>query len=233
MERDPAVISQLVECLRAKGFTVSVGSHEELLTGASMNTDVIVFGPTFATQAELFRDFRAVSDALACALGDPHTDPSIVAQVLSAGLDEFCSYPIDANELAERLYALHRRRPRRELILSGGGLKIRLLSQSVTKRGEPVHLSKTELRLLVSLMRERGRPRSRQDLLQEVWGYEYLGRSRLVDMAVRRLREKVEDDPHQPKLVLTVAGGYLFSDGDPSVRRQETGREGPQPVGGR
>lgn len=211
IEHDPVVISSLVDGLRARSVDVLVGSLTELLSDGLKRIDIAVFGPSFATEAEMFRSLRAESDALACALGGQTVPPALVAGGLAAGLDDFIPYPIDFGELAERFKAMCRRKPRREMVLSGGGVTIRLLSQVVTRNSTPIDLSKTEFRLLLALMREKGRPRSRQDLLQEVWGYAYLGRSRLVDMAVRRLREKIEDDPHHPGLVLTAPGGYLFS----------------------
>lgn len=84
----------------------------------------------------------------------------------------------------------------------------------MTRSGSPVDLTATELRLLLELARGPGRVLSREQLLQRVWGYDHLGDSRLVDMAVKRVRDKLRDDPRQPIYVTTVCGaGYRF-DGD-------------------
>ena len=75
--------------------------------------------------------------------------------------------------------------------------------------GEPLALTATEFRLLVELARHPGQVFTRELLLQRVWNYDYLGDSRLVDVAVQRLRAKVEEDPARPALVVTVRGvGY-------------------------
>ena len=72
-------------------------------------------------------------------------------------------------------------------------------------------LTATEFRLLLELARRPGQVFTRELLLQRVWNYEYLGDSRLVDVAVQRLRAKIEDEPGQPKLIVTVRGvGYRF-----------------------
>jgi DNA-binding response OmpR family regulator len=79
----------------------------------------------------------------------------------------------------------------------------------VTRDGEPVPLTKTEFKLLTEMATEAGRVFSREELLERVWGYDYFGDSRLVDVHVRRLRKKVERDPSNPTVVTTVRGmGY-------------------------
>ena len=75
--------------------------------------------------------------------------------------------------------------------------------------GQEVHLTRTEFKLLIELATNPGKVLSREDLLERVWGYDYFGDSRLVDVHVRRLRTKVEVDPANPKYVVTVRGmGY-------------------------
>jgi DNA-binding response OmpR family regulator len=88
-------------------------------------------------------------------------------------------------------------------------LEIDLRSRRARRGGKEVRLSATETRLLSEMARRPGLALSRHVLLDRVWGYRYLGDSRLVDMAIRRLRAKVEDDPHNPRLIRTVRGvGY-------------------------
>jgi two-component system response regulator MtrA len=79
----------------------------------------------------------------------------------------------------------------------------------VTRDDRPVALTRTEFDLLAELARHPGQVMTRDVLLDRVWGYDYLGDSRLVDVAIQRLRAKVETDPADPELVLTVRGaGY-------------------------
>jgi two-component system response regulator MtrA len=90
-----------------------------------------------------------------------------------------------------------------------GPLSIDEAGRTVTRAGREVPLTRTEFDLLVELVRHAGTVLSRDVLLDRVWGYDYLGDSRLVDVAVGRLRAKIEADPAEPQLVLTVRGtGY-------------------------
>ena len=90
-----------------------------------------------------------------------------------------------------------------------GDLELRREQGIVLKRGEELPLTKTEFRLLCEFADHAGMVLSRDQLLERVWGYDYLGDSRLVDAHVRRLRVKIEDQPDEPKLIVTVRGiGY-------------------------
>ena len=90
-----------------------------------------------------------------------------------------------------------------------GPLTIDVAGRTVTRDGVEIALTRTEFDLLLELVRHRGQVLARDTLLDRIWGYDYLGDSRLVDVAVGRLRAKVERDPAQPELVLTVRGaGY-------------------------
>ena len=90
-----------------------------------------------------------------------------------------------------------------------GDLEIVPDEGKVNLGGSEVHLTKTEFRLLCELAQNPGRVFSREELLDKVWGYDYFGDGRLVDVHVRRLRTKVEGDPANPRHVVTVRGlGY-------------------------
>ncbi len=90
-----------------------------------------------------------------------------------------------------------------------GDLKIDPSAFRVSKKGKPIALTATEFRLLLELAQHAGQVLTRDVLLDRVWNYEYLGDSRVVDMAIKRLRQKVEDDPSHPRLITTVRGlGY-------------------------
>ena len=136
---------------------------------------------------------------------------------LELGADDYVTKPFELPELVARIKAVLRRAAPGgdgDSTLSVAGLEIDPGGFSVRKGGEEVNLTATEFRLLHELARRPKQVFTRELLLELVWNYDYLGDSRLVDVAVQRLRAKVEDDPKQPKLIQTVRGvGYRF---DPS-----------------
>jgi DNA-binding response OmpR family regulator len=140
-------------------------------------------------------------------------DSNDVVAGLDAGADDYVTKPFVATELTARIRAALRRAtidadPSHENF-AFADVEIAPASGIVTKGGEPVHLTKTEFRLLTEFARSAGLVLSRDQLLERVWGYEYLGDSRLIDAHVRRLRMKIETDPTEPKLLLTMRGlGY-------------------------
>jgi two-component system response regulator MtrA len=130
---------------------------------------------------------------------------------LESGADDYVKKPFELPELVARLRAVLRRTsvPAETALILAGCLEIDPAGFTVRKGGEEVALTATEFRLLVELARRPGQVFTRELLLQRVWDYEYLGDSHLVDVAIGRLRAKVEDDPSHPALIKTIRGvGY-------------------------
>ena len=130
---------------------------------------------------------------------------------LELGADDYVTKPFELPELVARIKAVLRRSAPEagEHAISVDDLEIDPAGFRVRRRGEDVPLTATEFRLLLELARRPKQVFTRELLLELVWNYEYLGDSRLVDVAVQRLRAKIEDDPKQPKLIQTVRGvGY-------------------------
>lgn len=160
---------------------------------------------------EVCREIRKTSDVpivMVTARDDTH---DIVAG-LEAGADDYLTKPFAPKELSARIRALLRRARSVDAgapHLRFGDLEVIPDEGTVRVAGTEVHLTKTEFRLLVELASNPGRVFSREVLLERVWGYDYFGDGRLVDVHIRRLRTKVEADPANPRHVVTVRGlGY-------------------------
>ena len=123
------------------------------------------------------------------------------------GADDYITKPFNILEVKARVKALLRRastvRKQEDNRLSGGGLTIDTASRRTWKEGQAVELTAREFDLLELLMKNPGRVYSREQLLDLVWGYEYTGEYRTVDVHIRRIREKVEADPANPELLRT------------------------------
>ncbi len=160
---------------------------------------------------EVCRRIRRTSDVpviVVSAKGDSHD----VVAGLEAGADDYVVKPVVAKEISARIRALLRRSrpsPSHASSTMSGGLEIRPQEAAVLREGRAVQLTTTEFQLLETLAERVGEVVTRQQLLQRVWGYDYLGDTRLVDVHVSRLRSKVEADPSTPRHIVTVRGlGY-------------------------
>ena len=161
---------------------------------------------------EVCREIRGESGVpiiMLSALGELHD----VIVGLELGADDYVTKPFELPELVARIKAVLRRSVAAptESVIAVDDLEIDPAAFTVRRRGDNLELTATEFRLLLELARRPKQVFTRGLLLELVWNYDYLGDSRLVDVAVQRLRAKIEDDPKQPKLIRTVRGvGYRF-----------------------
>lgn len=162
---------------------------------------------------EVARQLRA-SSIVPIIIVTAQTDTYDLVAGLEAGADDYVTKPVVPKELAARIRAALRRVQLHETSAAPprskfGDVELRREQGIALKGGVELNLTKTEFRLLCEFADHAGMVLSRDQLLERVWGYEYLGDSRLVDAHVRRLRVKVEDHPDDPRLIVTARGiGY-------------------------
>ncbi len=134
---------------------------------------------------------------------------------LELGADDYVTKPFSARELIARVKAVLRRSTSgaasSDGVLEAGGIRLDPDRFEVTVREEPVHLPRKEFELLELLMENAGRVLSRETLIDRVWGSDYFGDSRTLDVHIKRLRAKCEETPHSPRHLITIRGlGYKF-----------------------
>ncbi len=131
---------------------------------------------------------------------------------LETGADDYIVKPFSLGELLARVRAVLRRAaPEVNAKLEAGKLSLDLIGRKAYRDEEELRLSHKEFDLLAALIKNTGTALSRDRLLQDVWGYDFPGDTRTVDVHIRWLREKIEDDPADPKHIVTVRGvGYRF-----------------------
>jgi two-component system, OmpR family, response regulator MtrA len=214
VEDDPSIRELTAMGLRAAGYAVTAvadgGAALEAFAADRPDAVVLDIMLPVVDGLTVCRAIRAES-AIPIVMLTARTETFDVVVGLEAGADDYVRKPFEMPELLARLRAALRRAgeadsPER---LHLGPLVIDPSAHTVRRGDDEVSLTHTEFLLLVELTRRPGQVFTRDLLLERVWGYDYLGDSRLVDVAVGRLRAKIEEEPAQPRLILTVRGtGY-------------------------
>ncbi|MGH9186824.1 MAG: response regulator [Acidimicrobiales bacterium] len=220
VEDDERIRTAVKMALEDEGWTVDESATgEEALEQFNRNPADVVLIDIMLPDIDGFevcRSLRKTSDVpivMVTARADTHD----VVAGLEAGADDYLTKPFAPKELSARIRALLRRARSPEVPtthLRFGDLEVIPDAGVVKIAGREIHLTKTEFRLLCELASSPGRVFSREVLLERVWGYGYFGDGRLVDVHVRRLRTKIEQDPANPRHVATVRGlGYKLQSG--------------------
>ncbi len=214
VEDDDHIRTALRLMFEGEGFTVDDASSGEVgialyqrMASDLAIVDVMLPGMTGFQTCQALRD---ASD-LPIVIVSARDDTADVVLGLESGADDYVTKPFVPEELLARVRAHLRRRPDKNThAFKLGGLQV-VPDEGVVRHddGTELHLTSTEFRLLIDLAGANGRVLSREDLLERVWGYDYFGDSRLVDVHIRRLRTKIEPDPSNPTYLVTVRGaGY-------------------------
>jgi DNA-binding response OmpR family regulator len=213
VEDDDSIRTALELALRRQGHQVETAASGEagLECWQSRRPDLIILDVMLPgiDGFEVCRRIRR-TDQLPIILLTARSDDIDVVVGLESGADDYVVKPVQPRVLDARVRAVLRRGERDAAdVVTFGELVIDRAAMVVTKSGQSLSLTPTELRLLIELSRHSGQALSRQQLLQLVWEHDYLGDSRLVDACVQRLRAKVENKPSEPTLIKTVRGvGY-------------------------
>ncbi|HWD96306.1 MAG TPA: response regulator transcription factor [Acidimicrobiales bacterium] len=214
VEDDDHIRTALKLMFEGEGFDVDDAPTGELgvalfsrMTSDVAIVDVMLPGMTGFQTCEAIRSTSDVPIVIVSA----RDETADVVLGLESGADDYVTKPFVPEELLARVRAHLRRRPEKSTnAFQLGELRV-VPDEGVVRHrdGAELHLTSTEFRLLTDLAAANGRVLSREDLLEHVWGYDYFGDSRLVDVHIRRLRMKIEPDPASPTYLVTVRGtGY-------------------------
>ena len=222
VDDEPVLVDTIRYNLRREGYEVQVANdgNEALKLAQAASPDLVVLDLMLPgiDGLEVCRQLRRESTVpiLMLTAKDDEVDKIVGLEV---GADDYMTKPFSMRELLARVRAMLRRSRMQQQTpaadaaqpVRSGDLEADPLQRRLTLRGTSLQLKPKEFDLLVYLMQQRGRVLTRDQLLEKVWGYTFGGDTRTVDVHIRWLREKVEDDPGSPRRLETVRGvGYRF-----------------------
>ena len=215
VEDDVALARVLSDSLSYSGYEVETveGGPEVLSTLRTFGPDLVLLdvmlpGPSGFELCGLIRE-RGRTPIIMLTARDEKADK---LRGLEAGADDYITKPFDFDELNARLRALLRRARRSVVVVQLGDVVIDFQNLRALRQGREVHLTRREFDLLFYLAERRGLIVHRSELLREIWGYPTEPATRAVDYAIKRLRRKLEPEPHTPRYITTVHGdGYSLT----------------------
>ncbi len=219
VEDEPTLRETLVDALEADGFRVvsAADGREALMTFRAERPDLVLLDLMLPELSgiEVTRIIRAESGVPIVMLTAKDSELDKVVG-LELGADDYVTKPFSLRELSARIRALFRRSEvaaavSAPAIVDLGRVQVDLAGHRLLRDGEMLPIKPKAFELLAFLVRHPGQVFTRDQLLENVWGYDYAGETRTVDVHVHWLRSQIEDDPGQPAFIHTVRGvGYVF-----------------------
>lgn len=221
VEDEPAMLRGLEDNFKAKGYYVltAMDGRQGLDTALKEKPDLILLDIMLPeiNGYEVCSRIREKGLEMPIIMLTAKDQESDIVLGLNLGADDYVTKPFSHRELAARIRAVLRRGQDVELlpdVIEDGGVRMDVERHEVSVGGRPVKLALKEFELLEMLLRNSGRVMTRGQLIDRVWGSDYVGDTKTLDVHIKRLRGKLEEDPARPKLLLTVRGlGYKFDAG--------------------
>lgn len=222
VEDEPALADTLRYNLEREGYAVDVASdgRRALERFRSKPPALVILDLMLPEMSglDVCRSIRVESDVPIIIVTAKDSEVDKVTG-LELGADDYITKPFSVRELVSRVRAILRRSRlpssshREDEVLEGGPIRVDVARHEITVRSETVAFPPKEFELIETLLRRKGRLLTRDFLISEVWGPDYYGDTKTLDVHVKRLRRKIEADPHRPVHLLTVRGlGYKFVD---------------------
>ncbi len=220
LEDEQSIRSFVVINLKRAGYeVVEAGSGEEALEKYNTNDDISVAVLDVMLPGidgyEVCRTLRAHGYTGGVIMLTARVQEADKVTGLMTGADDYVTKPFSVVELTARVDALYRRVSGSPFAdgdtITTGPFKLNLRARELLKNGARVELTQIEYGILKAFLKNIGKAMAREELLEKVWGHHYVGELKIVDVNIRRLRIKIEDDPANPQYIKTVRGfGYLW-----------------------
>jgi two-component system OmpR family response regulator len=221
VEDDPKIAKVLKVYLESSGYSVRAFDRgKDAIDAAGKSLPMLLLLDLMLPDIsgeEVFMKMRDFGDFPIIILTSRASEEERLAG-FALGADDYIVKPFSPREVVYRVKAVLKRSEKADLVMSeilsfdNGRLVLDGRRYELKKQGETVHLTPTEFKLLFTLASHPGMTLSRQALVEEALGYQFEGYERSIDAHVRHIRQKIEDDPSEPRFVLTIYGvGYLFS----------------------
>lgn len=220
VEDEPSIATLIKYNLEREGFTTEIASNGETAVelAAAKQYDLIILDVMLPKMGgmEVCQLIRETDKVIPIIMLTAKTDETDKIYGLEIGADDYITKPFSPKELLARMKVLLRRIDQgisSEKSLVNGEIKIDIRKYQAYFKGELLELTKKEFELLVYLIEHKEEVLSRQQLLSAVWNYDFVGDTRIVDVHVSHLREKIEQDKKKPLYLKTVRGyGYMMEE---------------------